>query len=90
MLERIVYSHLTLFFSVKARSDGAMIMCERVTRLELTALKKVKRYANVAEEFHTHTHTHTHIVEPSYNDIGFYDTSPITSDILRYQLIPHC
>ena len=28
-------------------------------------------------------------VEPGYNDIGFSDTSSITSDILRYQLIPH-
>jgi len=61
VLERIVYSHLTLFFSVKARSDGAMIMCERVTRLELTALKKVKRYANTAEGFHTHTHRGTQL-----------------------------
>jgi hypothetical protein len=29
-------------------------------------------------------------VEPGYNDIGLYDTSSITSYILRYQLIPHC
>ena len=29
---------------------------------------------------HTHTHTHTHTVEPVYNDIGLYDTSPITTD----------
>jgi hypothetical protein len=29
-------------------------------------------------------------VEPGYNDIGLYDTSPITSDILWYQLIRHC
>jgi hypothetical protein len=29
-------------------------------------------------------------VEPGYNDISFSDTSSITSDILRYQLIPHC
>jgi hypothetical protein len=29
-------------------------------------------------------------VEPGYNDIGLYDTSPIASDILWYQLIPHC
>ena len=28
--------------------------------------------------------------EPGYNDIGFYDTSPIASDTLRYQLISHC
>ena len=54
-------------------------MCERVTRLELTALENVKRFANIAEEFHTHTHTHT--VEPAYNDIGFYDTPHMPSDI---------
>ena len=30
------------------------------------------------------------IVEPVYSDIGLYDTSPITSDILWYQLIPRC
>jgi hypothetical protein len=29
-------------------------------------------------------------LEPAYNDIGLYDTSSITSDILWYQLIPHC
>jgi hypothetical protein len=29
-------------------------------------------------------------VEPVYNDIGLYDTSPITSDILWCQLIRHC
>jgi hypothetical protein len=29
-------------------------------------------------------------VEPVYNDIGLYDTSPIESDILWYQLICHC
>jgi hypothetical protein len=29
-------------------------------------------------------------VEPGYNDIGLYDTSPIASDIVWYQLIPHC
>ena len=29
-------------------------------------------------------------VELGYNDIGLYDISCITSDILWYQLIPHC
>ena len=29
-------------------------------------------------------------VEPSYNDIGLYDTSHITSDILWYQSVRHC
>jgi hypothetical protein len=29
-------------------------------------------------------------VEHHYNDIGLYDTPSITSDILWYQLIPHC
>jgi hypothetical protein len=29
-------------------------------------------------------------VEPGYNDIILYDTSSITSEILWYQLIPHC
>jgi len=29
-------------------------------------------------------------VEPGYNDIGLYDTSSITSDILWHQLIPYC
>jgi hypothetical protein len=37
-----------------------------------------------------HTQKHLGEVEPGYNDIGLYDTSPITSDILWYQLIPHC
>ena len=29
-------------------------------------------------------------VELGYNDIGLCDTSSIASDILWYQLIPHC
>jgi hypothetical protein len=29
-------------------------------------------------------------VESDYNDVGLYDTSLIESDILWYQLIPHC
>jgi hypothetical protein len=29
-------------------------------------------------------------VEPGYDDIGLYDTSPVAPDILWYQLIPHC
>jgi len=29
-------------------------------------------------------------VEPGYNDIGLYYTSSTASDILQYQLIPHC
>jgi hypothetical protein len=29
-------------------------------------------------------------VELGYNDIGLYDTSSIASEILWYQLIPHC
>jgi hypothetical protein len=28
--------------------------------------------------------------EPAYNDIGFHDTAPLATDILWYQLIPHC
>jgi hypothetical protein len=45
----------------------------------------------------THIRYHTvsvaqflNAVEPGYNDIGLHDTSSITSDILWYQLIPHC
>jgi hypothetical protein len=29
-------------------------------------------------------------IGPVYKDIGSRDTSSIASDILRYQLIPHC
>jgi len=29
-------------------------------------------------------------VEPCYNDVGLCETSPMASDILWYQLIPHC
>jgi hypothetical protein len=31
-----------------------------------------------------------HTLEPGYNDIGLWDTSSITSDVLCYQLIPPC
>ena len=34
--------------------------------------------------------TEVYAVEPAYNDIGLYDTSSIASNILPYQLIPHC
>jgi hypothetical protein len=30
------------------------------------------------------------IVEPGYNDIDLYDTSPIESHFLWYELIRHC
>ena len=33
---------------------------------------------------------HTYTFLPGYNDIGLFDTSSITTDILWYQLIPHC
>jgi hypothetical protein len=32
----------------------------------------------------------SYTAEPAYNDIGLGDTSSIASDILWYQLIPHC
>jgi len=35
-------------------------------------------------------HFQAHTGEPGYNDIGLCDTSFTASDILRYQLIPHC
>jgi hypothetical protein len=35
-------------------------------------------------------HTSLNTVKPGYNDIGLRDTPSITSDILWYQLIPHC
>ena len=43
---------------------------------------------------HTHTHTYIYIYiytdKSGYNDIGLYDTSSITSDILWYRSVPHC
>jgi hypothetical protein len=39
---------------------------------------------------HTRARARTHRVESCYTDIGLYNTSPIASDILRYQLIRHC
>jgi hypothetical protein len=44
--------------------------------------------AEILELFLTCTNPNT--VKPGYNDIGFYDTSPIMSDLLWYQLIPQC
>jgi hypothetical protein len=29
-------------------------------------------------------------VKPGYSDIGLYETLPIASNVLWYQLIPHC
>jgi hypothetical protein len=34
--------------------------------------------------------TFNNTIEPGYNDIGLCHTSFIASDILWYQLIPHC
>jgi len=34
--------------------------------------------------------TEINTVEPVYNDMGLNGTSLITSDILWYQLTPHC
>jgi hypothetical protein len=33
---------------------------------------------------------YSNTAEPGYNDNGLYDTSPITSELLWYQLIRHC
>ena len=33
---------------------------------------------------------HVYTVEPGYNDIALSNTSTVSSDILWYQLIPHC
>jgi hypothetical protein len=33
---------------------------------------------------------HRNTVEPGYNDIGLYDTSPMAPDMLLYQVIPYC
>jgi hypothetical protein len=33
---------------------------------------------------------HRNTVEPDYNDIGLYVTSPMAPDILLYQLIHYC
>ena len=55
-------------------------MCERVTRLELTALKKVKRYANTAEGFHTHTHRGKTLTDLSFS---FADMPEGLTDLKR-------
>jgi len=44
----------------------------------------VKKQVLIAEDQEGDEYT----VEPGYNDIALYDSSFITSDILRYQLIP--
>jgi hypothetical protein len=40
--------------------------------------------------FNAFIFVHPDTVEPGYNNIGLRDTSSIASDILWYQLIPHC
>jgi hypothetical protein len=52
-------------------------------------------FMNIKGNFKTEVPNHIHrirqsTVEPAYNDIGLSDTTPITSDILLYRLIPHC
>jgi hypothetical protein len=67
-----------------------------------TAGKKQGRLVSIAIDFYrlllfssaidgNHSRAaHQITVEPGYNDIGLYDTSPIQSDILWYQLIYYC
>jgi hypothetical protein len=49
----------------------------------------VKSYANSLRGAESFLRSQQ-LVEPGYNDIGLCDTSPIATDILWYQLIPHC
>jgi hypothetical protein len=35
-------------------------------------------------------HDYASRVEPGYNYIGLYDTSPTESDVLWYKIIRHC
>ena len=37
-----------------------------------------------------HSFSNTNTVKPGYNNTGLYDTLPVASDILWYQVIHHC
>jgi hypothetical protein len=47
---------------------------------EVTLVHNIHLFCNNMDEI---------TVEPSYNDVGLYDTSSIASDNLWYHLIPH-
>jgi len=51
--------------------------------------KSTEILLNVWNNIVIHIERNPNKVEPGYN-IGLYDTSFIVSDILWYQLIPHC
>jgi hypothetical protein len=81
-------------------SEGSLdVRCVRVHRYfpskSRNQLQVVHEYTRTLKNvFLNITHwRQTHLfraVESGYNDTGLYDTSPIPSDILWYQLIPHC
>jgi len=54
------------------------------------SLNLTKIYTSYFSVNYLKTEDRPNIFEPGYNDIALCDTSYITSDILRYQLIPHC
>jgi hypothetical protein len=57
----------------------------------MSLLSLEKNFQNaVSGQSLEHVNYMNNTVELGYNDIGLYDTSSITSDILWYKLIPHC
>ena len=60
-------------------------MIGRLCKYEISVVRTTELARVTAEKIHFIEHT----VEPGYN-VGLCVTSPILSDILWYQLIPHC
>jgi hypothetical protein len=73
---------------------GCLVRISAETPVTDAGLVAQTRGSRVTSPRHVaHASLHVHIsctVEPGYNDIVLCDTSSIASDILWYQLIPHC
>jgi len=61
-------------------------MIGRLCKYEISVVRTTELARVTAEKIHFIEHT----VERGYNNVGLCITLPILSDILRYQLIPHC
>jgi hypothetical protein len=66
----------------------------------LCALSTIKQYKGqlymihnlcIYQLYNSNTNAmHTNTIEPAYNDIGLCETLSTVSNILQYQLVPHC
>jgi hypothetical protein len=90
-ITEIVLGDLGCFGSFSLRSStGPLNLPRSEDRMAKFGLHVAKMKFNTQNEERIRIGIIIRTVKPCYNNISLYDTSSITSDILWYQLLPHC